>query len=132
LALRRNLDGCKRERLQRIICVGNRAYTVARVYLSGAYLSGWKRICHPEPLIINVKVYIIADKYGISALNELAKSKYNAVVADKLDCSSFAASLRMMCNEIIEVDRLLKDVVIKAASAHIAGLLKDIICSRIL
>jgi hypothetical protein len=112
------------------------------VYLSGAYLSDWKRICHPKPLIINIKVYIIADKYGISALNELAKSKYNAVVADKLNCSSFAASLRMMCNETIEVDRLLKDVVTKAASGHIAGLLghgeftsfckEDFICSRIL
>jgi hypothetical protein len=53
-------------------------------------------------------------------LNKLAKSKYHAVVADKWDCSSFAASLRIIYNETIEADRLLKDAAIKAGSAHTA------------
>ena len=72
------------------------------------------------PLLTNTKVYIIGDQLQIQGLKTLAKKKYEEVISDRRwNSTSFVASLKLLYEETMGNDRLLKDVAIKTAQEHI-------------
>jgi len=75
-----------------------------------------------KPLVLSTKLYIIADKYDVPALKELAKRKYETAVSHRWDLTSFITSLELMYNHTPESDRLLKDVAIRAGTDHLIKL----------
>ena len=70
-----------------------------------------------QTLTIFLQVYVIADKYDISALAELAKNKFEELVAPAWNDPSFLPALRIIDEETS--DRAMKDNIIKAVTAHI-------------
>lgn len=73
-------------------------------------------------LLLNSRVYIIAELYDVPQLKELAKNKYQELVLAEWTSLSFVASLKLMYESTPESDRMLKDVAIKAAAGHIREL----------
>jgi hypothetical protein len=65
-------------------------------------------------LLMNAKVYIIADKFDIQPLKELAKTNYEEVVAHEWNSESLISSLKLLYDETMDTDCLLKGVAIKA------------------
>jgi hypothetical protein len=74
-------------------------------------------------LLTNAQVFIIADKYDIQGLKMLAKVKYEEVIPQNWNSASFVASLKLLYEETLESDRLLKDVAIKTAGEHVNELM---------
>jgi len=68
-----------------------------------------------KALVINTKVYIIGEKYMVPNLKEFATKKFETALVDQWNSKSFADSLRLMFDETLENDRMLKDVAIKYA-----------------
>jgi len=73
-------------------------------------------------LLSSPPCYIIADKYDVPSLKELAKSKYKTALAAEWNNPSFATSLRLMYEGTAESDRALKHIAICAASSHLKEL----------
>jgi hypothetical protein len=80
---------------------------------------------HPTPEtdtnahLTHTKVYILADKYDVPPLKELTTDKFLTAVLDDPKSASFAASLKLMFDQLPESDRLLKDSAIKATATQI-------------
>jgi len=77
----------------------------------------------PISLLINAKVYIIAEKYDIRALKEIACTKYKEVWPTTWNSSCFTESACLVYENTVEEDRMLRDVIVKAASDNIKTLL---------
>ncbi|KAE8446182.1 hypothetical protein EG329_012407 [Mollisiaceae sp. DMI_Dod_QoI] len=73
-------------------------------------------------LTIYTKVYVLAEKYDIPSLKELATSKFKKAVAPEWNPDSLATSLELMYTELPDSDLMLKKVAIEAASEHIGEL----------
>ncbi|TVY45333.1 Arm repeat protein interacting with ABF2 [Lachnellula occidentalis] len=76
---------------------------------------------NPSPTsasLTNAQLFVIADKYDIQGLKELAKKKYEEVIADSWNSASFVASLKLLYEETLESDRALKDAAVKVAGQH--------------
>ncbi|PVH79551.1 hypothetical protein DL98DRAFT_216253 [Cadophora sp. DSE1049] len=73
-------------------------------------------------LLTNTKVYIIGDQLQVPELKTLSMKKYEEVVSAGWNSASFVASLKLLYEETMENDRLLKDVVIKTAGEHVKDL----------
>jgi ribosomal protein S27AE len=71
-----------------------------------------------NPLLMNVKLYIMADRYDVQPLKYLAKTKYEQVLVNGWNDSSFVASLGLLYEETSESDRMLKNIAITVAGAH--------------
>jgi hypothetical protein len=69
-------------------------------------------------LLINAQMFIIADKYDIQRLKQLAKEEYEEFVPHTCDSSAFVASLKLIYDETLESDRLLKDIAVNMAGKH--------------
>jgi hypothetical protein len=70
-------------------------------------------------LLLDVKLYIMGDKYDVQRLKSLAKAKYETAVATEWNIdSSFSASLKLLYEETLDSDRFLKDIAMKTASDH--------------
>ena len=78
-----------------------------------------------EEMLNNVSVYTVADKYGISALKSLARSKFETLA--KKDClpTKFATIVSLVFNSTPSSDQGLRDVVTNKSMAHLDTLLKD-------
>lgn len=74
------------------------------------------------PLLLNVKLYIMADRYDVQPLKVLAKTKYEQIIGNAWNDVSFAASLKMLYDETLESDRLMKDIAVKTAGQNIKTL----------
>ncbi|KAH8654087.1 hypothetical protein BGZ60DRAFT_519551 [Tricladium varicosporioides] len=59
-----------------------------------------------EPLLTNALVYVIADKYNVQPLKELAKKKYEELIPDNWN----------------KIDPLLKGIAVEAAGQHLKEL----------
>ena len=68
-----------------------------------------------EALVTVVKVYIIADKYDIPTLKKLSTTKYKDLLPSEWKGEVFCQSLKLLFDETMENDRMLKDVVIEFA-----------------
>ena len=73
-------------------------------------------------LLTNTRVFVIADKYDIQGLKQLATKKYKVAVPNAWNCTEFFGSLRLLYEETLESDRLLKDVAVKTAGKHVKDL----------
>jgi speckle-type POZ protein len=71
------------------------------------------------PLIFNVKMYVIGDKYDIPGLRALATKKYQACVAVHWNNTTFSESAQHLWDNTMDTDRQLRDVVVKTAHKHI-------------
>lgn len=76
----------------------------------------------PLCLLINAKVYIIADKYNIRALKALATAKYKEFMIRLWSTAAFPESALVVLNNTVETDRMLRDVIFHEASKHVQSL----------
>ncbi|KAI9641938.1 hypothetical protein NHQ30_009807 [Ciborinia camelliae] len=95
-------------------------------------LEGTQPEVHPEPeqvvstpssLLFNAKVYIIADKYMIPALKDLANEKCARSVEAHWNTPEFSEVAELLWENTAESDKLLRDAVVTAAATHSDGLL---------
>jgi len=91
-----------------------------------------------SPMLFNVQVYGIADKYGILALKSVAKEKFDKAVRTCWDMDDFAhviteiysstpstdRGLRDTVVDVALTDRGLRDTVVDVAHEHIRALLE--------
>ncbi|KAI9744176.1 MAG: hypothetical protein M1818_002328 [Claussenomyces sp. TS43310] len=78
----------------------------------------------PHALLINIKVYIIADMYDIPPLKDLASSKY-AEIADGLWAEdAFTSSARLLYENTMASDHQLRDLVAQISQQHIVTLIE--------
>ncbi|KAG4433153.1 hypothetical protein IFR05_011366 [Cadophora sp. M221] len=73
-------------------------------------------------LLTNAIVYIICDQLQIPGLKMLAKTKFEELVTDRWNTSSFVASLKLLYKETMENDRPMKDIAVKTAGKHVKDL----------
>jgi hypothetical protein len=73
-------------------------------------------------LLINVKTYIIADKYDIHSLKEWAVTKYKEVLLATWNSTSFIKSARLIYKNTLNDDRMLQEVIIQKASENVKAL----------
>jgi hypothetical protein len=73
-------------------------------------------------LLINAKVYIIADKYDIHSLKEWAVTKYKEVLPATWNSTSFVESARLIYENTVDSDRMLREVIIRKASENVKAL----------
>lgn len=73
-------------------------------------------------LLVNAKIYIIADKYDIQALKEWAVAKYKEVLPATWNSPSFIESASLVFEKTLESDRMLREVIIRKASENAKAL----------
>jgi hypothetical protein len=84
-----------------------------------AKVSNWSE----KSLLVNVQVYIIADKNNIGALKKRATEKFTEVVGQLWGTPSFRASVKLLYDNTLRSDRLLRDVVAETAKKNILTLI---------
>jgi hypothetical protein len=77
---------------------------------------------NPLALLVNAKIYIIADKYDIRALKEWAVAKYKEVLPGTWNSTSFIESASLVFENTPESDRMLREVIIRKASENAKAL----------
>ncbi|CZR69761.1 uncharacterized protein PAC_19661 [Phialocephala subalpina] len=77
---------------------------------------------HSGILITCTRVFIMAEKYDIPDLKNLAKTKFEGAISTEWNTCALSVSLRLMYDELPESDRLIKDVAIEAAASHVKEL----------
>ncbi|ELR10125.1 hypothetical protein VC83_04336 [Pseudogymnoascus destructans] len=77
-----------------------------------------------DAMVVNVEVYVIADKNGIPALKVLARQKYAELVAEIWQAESFMDSVEMVFQETLPGDSLRK-FVIETVVLHIHTLIRE-------
>lgn len=79
---------------------------------------------HQAPsLLVNAKVYIIADKYEVEALKWFAGTKYKKILSNTWNTHFFPESACHVLENAMKTDRLLRDVIVRVASEHVKELL---------
>lgn len=73
-------------------------------------------------LLLNARIYVIAELYDVPSLKELAKEKYAELVPTEWNNPTFVATLKLMYENTPESDRWLKDVAINAAADNVREL----------
>jgi speckle-type POZ protein len=76
-----------------------------------------------SPMVFNVKVYSIADKYDVPALKSKAEQKFEAAVAVGWDMDDFPDAIAQVYNSTPSVDRGLREIVTETACKHVKELL---------
>lgn len=76
-----------------------------------------------SPMVFNVRVYSIADKYDVPALKSQAKQKFETTVETCWDMDDFPYAVAQVYNSTPSVDRDLRKVVVDVACKHINELL---------
>ncbi|KAL1310724.1 hypothetical protein AAFC00_000979 [Neodothiora populina] len=69
-------------------------------------------------LLTHIRVYALAEKYGVSALKDLAKRKFECQMACFYDSPEFADAVEEVYCSTIDSDRGLRDVVLQAFRSH--------------
>lgn len=72
----------------------------------------------PSSLLFNAKVYIIADAYMIPELKDLAITKYKEGVETCWDTPEFSEAVKLLWENTVESDTLVRDAVVTAAASH--------------
>ena len=76
-----------------------------------------------SPMLFNVEVYSIAEKYDISALKLRAEEKFEKAVETCWDMDDFAHAITDIYSSTPPTDRGLRDKVVEVAYQHISALL---------
>ena len=77
-----------------------------------------------SPMIFNVEVYSITDKYGILALKLRATEKFGKAVRTYWDMDDFAYAITEVYSSTPSKDRGLRDTVVEVAYKYISTLLE--------
>lgn len=75
------------------------------------------------PLITNATVYILADKYDVQSLKKVAAHKYAEMVKDRWSNETFVESARLVYDNIIANNDILKEVIIEAMHSNLSMLM---------
>lgn len=84
----------------------------------------FSRVYSGQTLVINTKVYVLAEYLDLPALKKAALAKFASHLAQEGVSSGFTESLRIMYSETPESDRDLKDLALDYAIKHAARFLK--------
>ncbi len=76
-----------------------------------------------EHLMLDVKVYAIADKFGISELKDCAKGKFESHATDAWNSECFSQVVRAVYEMTNETDEDLRSIAIKIAGANASDLM---------
>lgn len=75
-------------------------------------------------LVVNAKVYIVADKYELDDLKKLACTKYKQLLpGGTWNSSDFTESARLVYDNTMETDRMLRDIIVQSAGINVKALL---------
>ena len=77
-----------------------------------------------SPMLFNVEVYSIAEKYGVSSLKLRAKEKFERAVKTCWDMDDLAHTITYIYSSTPPTDRGLRDAVVEVVYEHISALLK--------
>lgn len=69
-------------------------------------------------LLTHTRVYALAEKYGVPALKNLAKRKFECQMACYYDSPEFADAIDEVYSSTIDSDRGLRDIVLQAFRSH--------------
>lgn len=78
-----------------------------------------------SPLLFNIKVYQVADKYGVRALKQRAKQKFEETIEACWAMDDLPHAILDVYERTEKDDRNLKDIVLKVIRAHINILIED-------
>lgn len=78
-----------------------------------------------SPMLFNVHVYQIGDKYGIPSLKEQAKEKFAAVIKTCWGMDDFLIAIASTYSTTPSADRGLRDLVVSTCLEHINELVKN-------
>jgi speckle-type POZ protein len=76
-----------------------------------------------SPMIFDVKVYSIADKYDVMALKSQAKDKFEKVAKSCWNMGDFPPAISEVYSSTPATDRGLRDLVVEISCTHIDALL---------
>lgn len=76
-----------------------------------------------SPMVFNVKVYSIADKYEVFELKSKAKAKFKKSVETCWDMDDFPDAIVEVYKSTLNSDRGLREIVVDVACEHISELL---------
>ena len=76
-----------------------------------------------SPMVSNVKVYSIADKYDVPSLKSQAEQKFRTTVETCWNMDDFPYAVAEVYNSTTSIDRGLRNVVVEVACKHINELL---------
>ena len=71
-----------------------------------------------RPLLVNTKVYALADKYQITALKDHAKKKFKTALSWSWDIISFPEVVGMVYTTTLASDRGLRDCLVPFMTKH--------------
>ena len=77
-----------------------------------------------SPMLFNVNVYQVADKYGVPNLKERAKEKFEKIIETCWEMDDFPLTITEAYSSTPKTDRGLRDPFIRTALKHIEHLLK--------
>ena len=77
-----------------------------------------------SPILFNVEVYTIAEKYGVLLLKLQAKKKFEKAVKTCWDIDDISPAITEIYGSTPATDRGLRDAVVKISREHICALLK--------
>jgi len=78
-----------------------------------------------SPMLFNVKVYQIGDKYGIPSLKEQAKEKFSVAITTCWEMDDFPVAIASAYSTTSSADRGLRDLLVSTSLEHINDLLKN-------
>lgn len=71
-----------------------------------------------QPLALNVEMYIIGDRYQLSGLKVLAKSKFSAALLHCWDKEPLTEIIRNIYENTVSTDRALRDALLPILQEH--------------
>ncbi|KAL3474861.1 BTB/POZ protein [Aspergillus californicus] len=78
-----------------------------------------------SPMLFNVKVYQIGDKYGIPNLKAQAKEKFSVAIRTCWEMDDFPIAIASTYSTTASADRGLRDLLVSTSLEHINDLLKN-------
>jgi speckle-type POZ protein len=78
-----------------------------------------------SPMLFNVKVYHIADKYDVPELKKAAKEKFETTVKACWQMDDFPVAISEVYKGTLETDRGLRDPIVTMSTEHIDQLQED-------
>ncbi|PYI33038.1 POZ domain-containing protein [Aspergillus indologenus CBS 114.80] len=75
-----------------------------------------------SPMLLNVKVYQVADKYQVPKLKDRAREKFKAIVETCWQMDDFPVAIEEAYKRTTKEDRSLRDILVRTSQEHIGEL----------
>lgn len=89
------------------------------------YISSGSESSRVSPMLFNVKVYHIADKYDIPQLKEVAKKKFETAVKTCWQMDDFPIAITEVYSGTLKTDRGLREPLVNISTEHIDQLQEE-------